>query len=69
MTVANVVLQEHYVQINSNWTRDIWAGAAPTETEKQWPFIKAKFPQETQKITYELYNHYASLVITFCNKP
>jgi hypothetical protein len=65
---ADVALQEHYVQINSNWTRDIWAGVAQTETEKQWPFIKAKFPQEADTITYEQYKHYASLVRTVCDK-
>lgn len=56
------MLQEHYAQINANWTRDVWAGTAQTEAEKQWPAVKAKFPKEAEKITWEQYRHYSSLV-------
>ena len=56
------MLQEHYAQINANWTRDVWAGTAQTEAEKQWPAVEAKFPKEAEKITWEQYRHYASLV-------
>ena len=60
--MAGRLLQEHYVQVNSNWTRDVWAGAAETEEWKQWPAVKARFPVEAAKIPWEHYRHYASLV-------
>ncbi len=48
--------------MNSNWTRDVWAGTADTEEWKQWPAVKARFPVEAGKIPWEQYSHYASLV-------
>ena len=62
LTSVGCLLQEHYVQVNSNWTRDVWAGAADTEEWKQWPAVKARFPVEAAKIPWEQYRHYASLV-------
>ena len=56
------VRQEHYVQVNANWTRDAWAGVAATDKEKQWPHMAAKYPREAQRIPYEQFRHYACLV-------
>lgn len=56
------VCQEHYVQVNANWTRDAWAGVAATDKEKQWPHTRAKFPREAQRVTFEQFRHYACLV-------
>ena len=60
--MTDYLLQEHYVQVNANWTRDVWNGAAETDAWKQWPAVKARFPVEAAKIPWEQYRHYASLV-------
>lgn len=56
------MLQVHYAEINANWTRDVWAGTANLEAEKQWPAVLAKHPKEAKKITLEQFRHYATLV-------
>ena len=54
--------QARYAEVNTNWTRDVFAGNASLDPGRMFPALLAEKLPGADKVTFEDFKHAASLV-------